>query len=99
MLESKIQSINSALTPEDLDTLVSLIDGYSGADISSLISEAAMNPVREIPTEQLLEIKDMKDIRGINIDDFKKAMKDIVPSVSKSTLDTFENWRKEKGQV
>lgn len=36
---------------EEMERLISLTDGYSGADIASLVKEAAMNPVREIPTD------------------------------------------------
>lgn len=56
-----------------------------------------MMPVREIPTEQLLQIKDVNDIRGVAIEDFHKAMRSVVPSVSKKSIREFENWMQEKG--
>jgi len=53
------------------------------ADMVALIKEMAMMPVREIPTEQLLEIKDMNEIRAVDLRDFNLALKQVAPSVSK----------------
>ena len=67
------------------------------ADLVALIKEIAMMPVREIPTEKLLEIKDMNEIRGIEFKDFEASFKIVAPSVSKHTIVEFDEWRKEKG--
>ena len=69
------------------------------ADMQALIKEAAMQPVRELPPDQLLQIKDSSAIRPLHVSDFEKAIKSQPPSVSKSTIVEFDNWRKEKGQV
>jgi len=45
------------------------------ADMVTLIKEIAMMPVREIPTDQLLQIKDMTEIRVVDMRDFDKALK------------------------
>jgi len=91
--------MKSNLKPEDIETFSVMAEGYSMADLVSLVKEVAMTPVREIPTEKLMEIKDMDEIRGIEMRDIESAMKVVVPSVSKHTILEFENWRKEKGQV
>lgn len=72
-------------------------ENYSGSDIVCLVRDAAMMPLREIPTDQLLQIKDVNEIRGVTVDDFYKSMKNIVPSVSRHSIMEFENWMKEKG--
>ena len=36
------------LTPENIISIVNKCEGYSGADIHSLCSEAALGPIREI---------------------------------------------------
>ena len=51
-----------------------------------------MAPVRELTTEQLMAIKDTKEIRAITVADFKAALKQFAPSVSKNTLDEFAAW-------
>lgn len=87
------------LNEEDLLAFATHIEGYSAADIMSLVKEAAMIPVREVPTEKLLLLKDMSEIRMVGINDLKQASKIISPSVSKHTIEEFENWRKDKGQT
>lgn len=56
------------------------------ADLVTLIKEVAMMPVREIPTEELIKIKDMDAIRGIELRDVHSALKVVAPSVSKHTI-------------
>ena len=56
-----------------------------------------MNTLREIPTEKLLALKDDNEIRPVSLRDFEKALKSVVASVSKSNIESFESWRKEKG--
>jgi len=85
------------LDDQQLQIVVEIIKGYSGADITALIKEAAMVPVRELTTEKLMEIKDMNEIRQISLEDIKKATKVVTASVSKATIDEFEDWRKDKG--
>jgi spastin len=40
-----------SISEEELSEIVSVLVGYSASDIMSLVKEAAMIPVREIPTE------------------------------------------------
>lgn len=80
-----------------MDKIVDLTEGYSSADLVSLIKEVAMMPIREIPTEKLLEMKDMSEIRPVNLEDFKNALRIVSPSVSHHTIAEFDKWRKEKG--
>ena len=40
-----------------------------------MIKEAAMQPVRELPPDQILEIKDKDAIRKIAVKDFEAAIK------------------------
>jgi SpoVK/Ycf46/Vps4 family AAA+-type ATPase len=87
------------LTDEELMAYAKDIEGYSASDIMSLVKEAAMIPLREIPTEKLLQLKDMSEIRMVGINDLKQASKIVSPSVSKHTVEEFEKWRKEKGQT
>lgn len=49
-----------------------------------------MMPIREIPTEKLLEIKDYSDVRAVNIEDLKNALKVVSPSVSHHTIQEFD---------
>ena len=48
-----------------------------------------MQPVRELTSEQLMQIKDTSEVRPITLKDFEKALKAFAPSVSKATLEEF----------
>ena len=65
LIESKIKDIKKDLSADDMDKVVLLTEGYTSADLMALIKETAMMPVREIPTEELLKIKDITEVRGI----------------------------------
>lgn len=58
-----------------------------------------MHPVRELSSDELLNIKDSKAIRKVSIDDFRQAVASQSPSVSASTIAEFDKWRKDKGQA
>lgn len=62
------------LSEEEFEKLIDLTEGYSNADLVSVVHETAMIPIREIPTEQLLEIKDASAIRGVTLEDFVKSI-------------------------
>jgi SpoVK/Ycf46/Vps4 family AAA+-type ATPase len=79
--------------------IMRITEGYSCADMQAVIKEAAMFPVRELAPEDLLKLKDSSAIRKIGLEDFKNAVKNFAPSVSKQTIKEFDNWRKDKGQA
>ncbi len=42
-----------------MERILKHTEGYSNADLISLLKEVAMMPVREIPTEELIKLKDL----------------------------------------
>ncbi|ODV61331.1 putative AAA family ATPase SAP1 [Ascoidea rubescens DSM 1968] len=78
------------LSSDEFDVLVNLTDGFSGSDITSLTKDAALNPLRELGDKLLITTK--KEIRAINLNDFKTSLKYIRPSVSSENLKKFDNW-------
>jgi SpoVK/Ycf46/Vps4 family AAA+-type ATPase len=58
------------VTDDDINIAVQLTEGYTAADIVALVKEVAMIPVREVPTEKLLQLKDISEVRGIMLKDF-----------------------------
>ena len=64
--ESHIQ-----LTPENVDELVELTKGYSGADLKGLSAEAAMMPLRSLADISNI---DASTIRTTDINDFKDSL-------------------------
>lgn len=83
MSRKKIFEVHTKDTPlaqdVDINELVHLTDGFVGADIESLVREAAMNTLRRIP-----------DADKVYKKDFNEALKNIKPSVSRETAKTYK---------
>jgi SpoVK/Ycf46/Vps4 family AAA+-type ATPase len=93
IISSKLNKVNHDIDKDGYSNILSLTKGYSCADLQAMIKEAAMQPVRELPPEDILKIKDNSEIRKLCLDDFKKAVQSQPPSVSKHSLQEFERWR------
>lgn len=98
ILESKLDKVNNMIDDAGKEEIVKMTDGYSCADMQAMIREAAMMPVRELTSEQLMELKDKSAIRGLTVADFATAIKNQPQSVSAKTIQEFTDWQKEKGQ-
>ena len=80
-----------------MSTLLELCNGYSCADLNMVVKEAAMIPLREIPSEQLMNMENMEALRPISLDDFRQSLRTNAPSVSNATIEEFDEWRRSKG--
>ena len=86
------KAINN-ITELEIDLITKESDGYSCADITTLMKEAAMIPLREI----LEHNKKNSNVRELQFNDIEKALKSIRPSVSKDSLDQYLIWNSEFG--
>lgn len=84
------------LTEEELQSVVSASDGFSGADMTQLCREAALGPIRSI---QLCDIATITtdQVRPILYSDFLEALKTVRPSVSPKDLELYEDWNRTFG--
>jgi len=99
LIKYKLKGANYALSDEEFTTLGEITEGYSMADLNMVVKEAAMIPIREVPTDELMKIEDMTSIRKTGLEDFRTSLRSNAPSVSKGTMQEFDDWRKEKGQA
>ncbi|XP_071521098.1 spastin isoform X2 [Panulirus ornatus] len=88
----------SDLCTRDMDTLATLTEGYSGSDLTSLAKDAALAPIRELKPEQVVSC-DPSEVRGISLADFKDSLKKIRKSVPQLSLNTYEKWNAEYGDI
>jgi SpoVK/Ycf46/Vps4 family AAA+-type ATPase len=82
-----------------IDVLVTRTEGFSGADIRSLCTEAAMGPMREIAAthgNNLLHIS-ADDVSSIAMRHFDEALEAVAPSVSQADLTRYLQWNAEFG--
>ncbi|XP_028178091.1 fidgetin-like protein 1 [Ostrinia furnacalis] len=97
MIENLLQSEPHELSDPQLGEVAALTAGFSGADVKSLCSEAAMGPVRAVPLSQIATIQRDK-VRPVNIQDFKNALQRVRPSVSQDDLGQYVKWNQTYGQ-
>ncbi|KAI3520680.1 hypothetical protein L1887_10130 [Cichorium endivia] len=88
------------LSPKDIDIICKLTEGYSGSDMTNLVKDASMGPIREA-LKQGNEITKLKteDMRPVTLQDFKDALKEVRPSVSPNQLDQYEQWNNQFGSL
>ena len=80
----KILNIKTEKMPLDeyitLESIARRMDGYSGADIDSVVREAGLHSLRRDP-----------DSSSVTMSDFDKAMEEIAPSITPEMLNWYEN--------
>ena len=81
-----MKQVDCSLSNGDYNQIVQWSEGYSSADLNSVCKEAAMEPVREIPPQQMMKIKNSGDVRKVMLRDFEKALRNNHPSVSKASI-------------
>lgn len=62
------------MTDKEIEKLIQMTIGYSGADLKNLSTEAAMMPLREITDVQNCDIS---NIRPLKLHDFEEALKNV----------------------
>jgi SpoVK/Ycf46/Vps4 family AAA+-type ATPase len=73
-------------------------NGFSGADLKALCSDAAFMPIRALGLEAMATIG-KNDVPPITYKHFKKALKGRKPSVAPEDLKQYEDWNKLYGTI
>lgn len=95
LIQVMLKSNNHQLTDEDIAKLAKDTDGFSGADLKALCTDAAMGPIRQLGPKAL-EV-DVSAIPPITVKHFKRSLKGTKPSVAPSDLVQYEEWDKVYG--
>ncbi|XP_068981938.1 spastin isoform X3 [Bombus flavifrons] len=98
LLKRLLAKHNDPLTPEELNEMAVLTQGYSGSDLTGLAKDAALGPIRELNPDQVKEL-DLNSVRNITMQDFRDSLKRIRRSVSPASLAAYEKWSFEYGDV
>ncbi|KAJ0180283.1 hypothetical protein K1T71_003687 [Dendrolimus kikuchii] len=97
IISNLLKTENNDLDPCQVLEIANLTEGYSGADMKSLCSEAAMGPIRSVPLSQIVTIQRNK-VRPVCLQDFINALQRVKPSVSQDDLGQYVRWNKTYGQ-
>lgn len=84
------------LREQELESVVSATEGFSGADMTQLCKEAALGPIRSIQLNDITTIT-AAQVRPILYSDFQEALKTVRPSVSSKDLELYEEWNRTFG--
>lgn len=88
-------SLVHELSAAQLDRLVDATEGYSNSDLTALVSDAALAPLRALSPEQLLATPANK-APPVRIEHFQTALQRVRPSVSAERLQAYEAWSKKQ---
>ncbi|KAL3944615.1 MAG: hypothetical protein SGBAC_001327 [Bacillariaceae sp.] len=95
LLQVMLKTNNHVLSTEEVQKLGKETDGFSGADLKALCTDAAMGPIRKLGSRALsIEVK---DVPPISYKHFRKSLRGTRPSVAPSDLVQYEEWDKTYG--
>jgi SpoVK/Ycf46/Vps4 family AAA+-type ATPase len=98
LLTILLQDVDHSLNEIDLNYVVDATDGYSGADIRSLCTEAAMGPVRELASRKCgLESITIDEVPPISRQHIEDALEAVPASVNNDDLQHYIDWNSSFG--
>jgi katanin p60 ATPase-containing subunit A1 len=87
----------------DLNSIAEKLDGYSGADVTTVCRDASMMGMRRLIEGLSIEQIQAIPKENLNIpakmNDFLEVLKKVSPSVSKNDLEKYEKWMQEFGST
>lgn len=86
---------SSSLSDKDIASVASALEGYSASDVTAIVKDAALGPIRELGRDVLFT--DTRNIRLVKLDDFQAALSRIKSSVDKAAVQACEAWNRQFG--
>lgn len=91
LIKLMISAVDNSMSLADLLTIAQKTDGYSSADLSAVVKDAAMQPLRDVNPNNIMSM-DKDSLRKVNKEDFIKSIKVMPPSVSRATIQSYYDW-------
>jgi SpoVK/Ycf46/Vps4 family AAA+-type ATPase len=86
---------SSSLLDRDVVAVAGALDGYSASDVTAIVKDAALGPIRELGHDVLST--DARNIRPVKLSDFQAAISRIKSSVDKAAVQACEAWNRQFG--
>jgi len=83
--------LKHSLNASDMDSLVAATKNYSNSDLTALVSDAALAPLREIPPDKLMSTP-ANSLPPVTLAHFQAALVRVRPSVSEERLKEYKRW-------
>jgi len=90
-----VEDSPTEMSQDELNAIVYYTDGYSCSDLSQLVGEAAMGPIRDVGI--MAKTITASSLGSIKYKHFEKALETIRPSVPKSTIKICDDWAEHYG--
>jgi SpoVK/Ycf46/Vps4 family AAA+-type ATPase len=90
LLHKLLGTNNHRLTATDVQKLAKETEGFSGADLKALCTDAAMGPIRQLGA-LALEVN-ASDVPPISSRHFRQSLRSMNPSVAPGDLVQYEEW-------
>jgi SpoVK/Ycf46/Vps4 family AAA+-type ATPase len=97
LIANLLEKNDHTVTKEQLVQLAKDSEGFSGADLKILCTEAAMGPLRKFGAKAM-DI-DSKDVPPISYKHFRQALKQVNPSVAEADLVSHIEWNNTYGSL
>jgi len=96
LLRSLLAKNSHSLTDKEIIKLSRDTDGYSGADLKNLCTDASMGPMRSMTVEEMMSIK-ANEVPPIAYKHFRQSLRGSSPSVAQSDLQIYIDWNNTYG--
>lgn len=88
IVQKNLQEVKSDLSSSQLTKLVKDLDGYSASQITDIVKQASMMPIRQI-SRNSIETVDKNKIRPVQYSDFTRVVKGRKPLLTKQDLKKY----------
>lgn len=96
LIRTLLKEIKHTLSDKDISKLTQKTDGFSGADMKNLMTEAAMGPVRDLGAK-LKDLPDKKCLPPMTYKHCRQSLRTNKPTVCEEDLDKFVEWDEKFG--
>jgi len=96
IIKGLLNQVQHNMSDKDIVKVAKSLEFYSASDISNLVKEAAMEPLRSYNSTEVLGMSKYQ-IRAVSMKDFETARKTVPPSLTKKDIVFFIEWEKKYG--
>lgn len=95
LLRNLLSKNRHVLSDKEIAKLAKDTEGFSGADLKILSTDAAMGPVRQLGQNAMSVSAD--ELPAISYKHFRRSLRSISPSVAQADLDVYLEWNNTYG--